>query len=71
MLLADFDEPARWILLMGLHQIALIDRRKWNDKKCMLFDLDEIFSRHQDHVYTAMAVLLRRDSLCPNKVKSA
>lgn len=67
MLLADFDEPARWILLMGLHQIALIDRRKWNDKRCMLFDLDEIFSRHQDHVYTAMAVLLRRDSLCPNK----
>lgn len=67
MLLADFDVPARWILLMGLHQIALIDRRKWNDKKCMLFDLDEIFSRHQDHVYTAMAVLLRRDSLCPNK----
>lgn len=67
MLLADFDEPARWILLMGLHQIALIDRRKWNDKKCMLFDLDEIFSRHQDHVYTAMAVLLRRDSLCPDE----
>lgn len=67
MLLADFDEPARWILLMGLHQIALIDRRKWNDKKCMLFDLDGIFSRHQDHVYTAMAVLLRRDSLCPDE----
>ncbi|MFQ6218075.1 Eco57I restriction-modification methylase domain-containing protein, partial [Bifidobacterium adolescentis] len=67
MLLADFDEPARWIIIMGLHQIALVDRRKWNDKKCMLFDLDEIFSRHQDHVYTAMAVLLRRDSLCPNK----
>lgn len=67
MLLADFDEPARWILLMGLHQIALIDRRKWNDKKCMLFDLDEIFSRHQDHVYTAMAVFLRRDSLCPDE----
>lgn len=33
----------------------------------MLFDLDEIFSRHQDHVYTAMAVLLRRDSLCPDE----
>lgn len=70
MLLADFDEPARWILIMGLHQIALIDRRKWNDKKCMLFDLDEIFSRHQDHVYTAMAVLLRRDSLCPDESDS-
>ena len=67
MLLADFDEPARWIIIMGLHQIALIDRRKWNDKKCMLFDLDEIFSRHQDHVYAAMAVLLRRDSLYPNE----
>lgn len=33
MLLADFDEPARWIIIMGLHQIALVDRRKWNDKK--------------------------------------
>ena len=65
MLLADFEEPARWILIMGLHQIALIDRRKWNDKKCMLFHLDDVFSRHQDHVYAAMAVLLQRDSLCP------
>lgn len=65
MLLADFNEPARWILVMGLHQIVLVDRRKWGDKQCLLFDLDTIFSRHQNHVYEAMAVLLHRDSLCP------
>ena len=33
MLLSDFDEPARWVLVMGLHQIVLVDRRKWGDKQ--------------------------------------
>ena len=66
MLLSDFDHPARWVLVMGLHQIVLIDRRKWGDKRCVIFDLDTIFSRHQDHVYSAMAVLLDHDSLCPD-----
>lgn len=65
MLLADFDKPTRWVMVLGIHQIALIDRRKWADKQCLLFDLDTIFSRHQDHVYNAMAVLLHHDSLCP------
>lgn len=65
-LLTDFERPPRWIIAMGLHQIALIDRRKWSNKQCMLFDLDTIFSRHQNHVYAAMAVLLHRDSLCPD-----
>ncbi|MGO5318549.1 Eco57I restriction-modification methylase domain-containing protein [Bifidobacterium boum] len=66
MLLSDFYHPARWVLVMGLHQIVLIDRRKWGDKRCVIFDLDTIFSRHQDHVYSAMAVLLDHDSLCPD-----
>lgn len=70
MLLSDFDEPARWVLVMGLHQIVLVDRRKWGDKQCLLFDLDTIFSRHQDHVYQAMAVLLHRNSLCPEDGES-
>ena len=65
MLFSDFDEPARWVLVVGLHQIVLIDRRKWGDKQCLLFDLDTIFSRHQNHVYEAMAVLLHKTNLCP------
>lgn len=65
MLLADFDEPARWIVAIGLHQAVLIDRRKWGDKQCMLFDFDTIFSRNEPHVYNAVAVLLHRTSLCP------
>lgn len=65
MLLADFDQPARWIVAVGLRQAVLIDRRKWGDKQCMLFDFDTIFSRNEPHVYEAVAVLLHRTSLCP------
>ncbi|MEE8736336.1 Eco57I restriction-modification methylase domain-containing protein [Bifidobacterium subtile] len=66
-LLSDFDKPTRWILALGLHQAALIDRRKWGEKQCLLFDFDTIFSRNEPQVYEAMAVLLHRSSLCPDE----
>ncbi|PLS25162.1 hypothetical protein BLI708_11115 [Bifidobacterium imperatoris] len=69
-LFADFDEPARWVLVLGLHQAALIDRRKWGEKKCLLIDFDTLFSRNQQHVYEAVAVLLHRASLCPQNDES-
>ena len=71
MLLADFDDSARWVLAVGLHQAVLVDRRKWADKKCLLFDFDTIFSRNEPHVYQAVAVLLHKSSLCPNDGDSA
>lgn len=69
-LLSDFDRPARWILALGLHQAALIDRRKWGEKQCLLFDFDTIFSRNEPQVYEATAVLLHRSSLCPDEGES-
>jgi hypothetical protein len=32
-ILFTLDEPPRWLLFIGLHQIALIDRNKWNEKR--------------------------------------
>lgn len=58
-------EPPRWIVFIGLNQIALIDRNKWNEKRYLQFDLEEIFSRREDTTFQAMSVLLHRESLCP------
>lgn len=60
-------EPPRFILLIGMNQIALIDRNKWNEKRYLQFDLEEIFSRHEESTLQAMAVLLHRTSLCPKE----
>lgn len=59
------DEPPRFLILIGMNQIALIDRNKWNEKRYLQFELEEIFSRHEETTLQAMAVLLHRDNLCP------
>ena len=61
--LFGLDEPPRWVLFIGLRQIALIDRNKWNDKRFLVFQLDDIFSRREDTTLQAMAVLLHKDSI--------
>ena len=64
-LLYDLDESPRWIILISENQIALIDRNKWNEKRFLVFDLDDIFGRNEESTLQAMAVLLHRESLCP------
>ena len=61
--LFGLDEPPRWVLFIGLRQIALIDRNKWNDKRFLVFQLDDIFARREDTTLQAMAVLLHKDSI--------
>ena len=58
-------EAPRWIILVGMNQIALVDRNKWDKKKYLQFDLEEIFSRHEETTYQALSVLLHKESLCP------
>ena len=61
----SLDRPPRWLIFIGASQIALLDRNKWNDKRYLCFDLNEIFGRREDSTLQAMAVLLHRNSLCP------
>ena len=63
-------EAPRWIILIGINQIALIDRNKWDKKKYLQFDLEEIFSRHEETTFQALAVLLHKESLCPEEGNS-
>ena len=66
-ILFGIDEPPRFLLFMGMNQIALLDRNKWNEKRYLQFELDEIFSRREETTFQSMAVLLHKESLCPNE----
>lgn len=63
----NMPESPRWIVIFGVDSIALIDRNKWNEKRYLEFDLQEIFSRREESTLQAMAVLLHYESLCPEE----
>lgn len=58
-------EHPRFIMLIGIDQIVLLDRNKWGDKKYFSFDLSAIFGRHEPTTLRAMAALLHKEALCP------
>ncbi len=64
-ILFGMNEPPRFLIFIGMNQIALIDRNKWNEKRYLQFELEDIFSRREETTLQAMAVLLHKDSLCP------
>ena len=64
-LLFHTAEPPRFLIVIGIDTIVLIDRNKWNEKRYLEFDLQEIFSRLENTTFQAMSVLLHKDSLCP------
>ncbi len=59
------DEPPRFLLLLSLDQMLLIDRTKWTRKRFLRFDIKEIFSRRETSTLKAMAALCHRESLVP------
>lgn len=63
------EESPRFVVLIGMNQIALIDRNKWNEKRYLQLELEEIFSRLENTTLQAMSVLLHKDSLCPDDGK--
>lgn len=69
-ILFDQQEPPRWLLIIGLKEIVLVDRNKWDYKRMLSFDMEKIFSRNDDSTWQAMSVLLHHDSLCPAEGKS-
>ncbi|MFC7677592.1 Eco57I restriction-modification methylase domain-containing protein [Paenibacillus sp. GCM10028914] len=63
----SITEAPRWLIVVGENVIALLDRNKWNEKRYLEFDLEEIFRRREESTLQAMAVLLHKDSLCPEE----
>ena len=63
----EIDEPPRWILLIGPDEIDLIDRNKWNEKRYLRFDMEELYARREEPAFQQMTVLLHKDSICPKE----
>lgn len=63
-------EVPRFLLLIGMNYIALLDRNKWGEKRYLQFDLETIFSRREETTLQAMSVLLHRNSLSPEEGKA-
>lgn len=59
------EEPPRWLLLVSLGQIVLIDRLKWGERRFISFDLREIFNRREDETLRTLSALLHCESTCP------
>ncbi len=60
------DGP-RHVLVLGLSQIALVDKRKWPARSVLRFDLQEIFSRAERDTLTVMACLISREARVPEQ----
>lgn len=58
-------EPPRWLIVIGIQNVVLLDRTKWSEKRYLRFDLSEIFGRKESTTLRAMAALLSKDSTCP------
>lgn len=58
-------EPARFVLVLTAGDALLCDRDKWSERRCLDFDLKEIFGRRAESTVQAMATLLACESLCP------
>lgn len=64
------SRPPRHIVFMGMNQIVLVDRTRW-DRKCYLeFDLDEVFTRRETSTLQIMSALLHAETLCPSAGQS-
>lgn len=57
------SEPPRWCLVIGLDEIALIDRKKWGERKYISIDLETLFGRHEDSTLKAVCAFLHSSSL--------
>lgn len=60
-------EPPRFVIFFSLKQIVLLDRNKWNEKRYLEFDLEEIYGRRNRTTLQAMVALLHKESLCPQE----
>ena len=61
------DDPPRWVMLVSLYQVVLIDRFKWNSSRFLRFDLGEILGRKESETLLAIATLLHREHTCPTE----
>lgn len=63
----ELSDGPRHVLVFGLSQIVLIDKRKWPARSALRFDLQEIFARADRDTLTVMACLISREARVPEQ----
>lgn len=63
----ELSDGPRHVLVLGLSQIVLIDKRKWPARSVLRFDLQEIFTRADRDTLTVMACLISREARVPDQ----
>ena len=63
----ELHDGPRHVLVLGLSQIALIDKRKWPARSVLRFDLQEIFDREDRDTLTVMACLVSCEARVPDQ----
>lgn len=63
----ELSDGPRHVLVLGLSQIVLIDKRKWPARSVHRFDLQEIFARADRDTLTVMACLISREARVPDQ----
>ncbi len=63
----ELPDGPRHVLVMGLSQIVLVDKRKWPARSVLRFDLQEIFTRAERDTLTVMACLISREARVPDQ----
>ncbi|WP_146683959.1 N-6 DNA methylase [Thioclava sediminum] len=63
----ELSDGPRHVLVLGLSQIVLIDKRKWPARSVLRFDLQEIFTRAERETLTVMSCLLSREARVPDQ----
>lgn len=63
----ELPDGPRHVLVLGLSQIVLVDKRKWPARSVLRFDLQEIFAREDRDTLTVMACLISREARVPEK----
>ena len=63
----ELPDGPRHVIVTGLSQIVLIDKRKWPARSVLRFDLQEIFTRTERDTLTVMACLISREARVPDQ----
>ncbi len=63
----ELPDGPRHVLVLGLSQIVLVDKRKWPARSVLRFDLQEIFAREDRDTLTVMACLISREARVPEQ----
>ncbi|MBY5462068.1 Eco57I restriction-modification methylase domain-containing protein [Rhizobium leguminosarum] len=63
----ELPEGPRHVLVLGLSEIVLVDKRKWPARSVLRFDLQEIFTRADRDTFTVMACLISREARIPEQ----